>query len=72
MSDTDIDNISKKSVEKKKDPQVVNILKESVGATIITKQILNLRVNFLIGKELGFALAVKKQLTKAIFKDKAV
>lgn len=63
---------TKKNVKKKKYSQVVNILKKLVGATTITKQILNLGVSFIVGKLLAFALAIEKQLTKPIFKDEAI
>ena len=64
--------ISKKNVERKKHPRVVNILKETVGATTITKRILDLGISLTVGKLLASALAVEKQLTKAISKDEAV
>lgn len=41
---------AKKSIEKKKYSQVVNNLKKFVGATTITKRILNLRVSFIFDK----------------------
>ena len=63
---------TKKSVEKKRYPRVINVLKESVRATTITKRILDLGVSFTVGKLLVSALAVEKQLTKAISEDKAV
>ena len=62
----------RRTVEKKKHPRVVNVLKESVGATTITKHILDLGVNLTIGKLLASAPTVEKQLTKAITKDEAV
>ncbi len=62
----------KKTVEKKKHPRVVNMLKESVGATTITKHILDLGMNLTIGELLTSAPAVEKQLTKAITEDEAV
>lgn len=61
-----------KKWSKKTHSQVINVLKESVGATTITKRILDLRVNLTVGKLLASALAVEKQLTKAIIEDKAV
>ncbi len=63
---------AKKSIERKKHPRVVNVLKESVGATTITKLILDLGVNLTVGKLLASVPAVEKQLTKAIFEDEAV
>ena len=62
----------KKQVERRKHVRVVNVLKESVGATIITKRILDLGVNLTVGELLASAPAVKKQLTKAISEDEAV
>ncbi len=43
-----------------------------MGATTITKRILNLRVSLIVGELLASALAVEKQLTKAISEDEAV
>ncbi len=63
---------AKKSVERKKHPRVVNVLKELVGATNITKCILNLGVNFTVSKLLASASAVEKKLTKAISEDEVV
>ena len=63
---------AKKMVERKKHPRVVNVLKETVGATTITKRILHLGVNLTVGKLLASAPAVEKQLTKAISEDEAV
>ena len=62
----------KKQVERKKNLQVVNFLKESVGATTITKRILDLEVNLMVAELLTSAPAVEKQLTKAISEDVAV
>ena len=59
MSDADT-AISKKNIKRKRHPQVVNILKESMAARTITKQILDLEVSLTIGKLLAFALAVEK------------
>ena len=57
----DVDKaIKKKSVQKKRHPQVVNVLKKYVGATTITKQILDLRVSLKVGDLLASALAVEK------------
>ncbi len=47
-------------------------MKESVGATTITKRILDLRVNLTVGELLASVPAVEKQLTKAIFEDESV
>lgn len=62
----------KKNIERKKQPRVVGVLKESVGATMITKQILDLGVNLTVGELLASAPAVEKQLTKAISEDEAI
>ena len=43
-----------------------------MGATTITKRILDLEINLTVDKLLAFALAVKKQLTKAISKNEAI
>ena len=52
--------ISKKSIIRTRHPQVINILKESVGATTITKQILDLKVSLIVGKLPASAPAVEK------------
>ena len=70
MPDTNI-VISKKNIERKRHLQVINILKESIKATTITKEILDLEISLIVGKLLAFVLAVEKQLIKAISKDKA-
>ena len=64
--------INKKNVERKRYPQVVNVLKKSVGATTITKQILDLRVNLIVSELLASVPMVEKQLTKAISENKVV
>ncbi len=71
MPDTEASK-PKKMVERKKHPWVVNVLKESVGATTITKRILDLGVNLTVGELLASAPAVEKQLTKAITEDEAL
>lgn len=50
----------KKSIKRKKHPCIVNILKESIGATTIIKDILDLRINLIIGKLLISAPIIKK------------
>ncbi len=62
----------KKQVERKKHRRVVNILKESLGAMTIIKNILDLGVNVTVGELLASASAVEKQPTKAISEDAAV
>lgn len=64
--------IIKRSIEKKKYPQAVNILKKFIKTTTITKYSLDLEVNFTIGNLLAFVPVVEKQLIKTIFKNKAV
>lgn len=51
---------------------MVNVLKESVRATTITKRILDLGVSLTVGELLASAPAVEKQLSKAISEDEAV
>ncbi len=58
--------------EKKKHLRVVNILKEYVGATTITKRIRHLGVNLTVGEFLASAPAFVKQLTKTISENDAV
>lgn len=65
-------NQIKKSIKRKKYPYIVNVLKKSLGATIITKHIFDFRINFTIDKLLASIPAIKKQFRKAIFKDEAV
>lgn len=62
----------KKTVERKKYPQVVNALKEFVDITIIIKCILDLKMNLTIDELLALAPAVEKKLTKAIIEDKVI
>lgn len=47
-------------------------MKKSIGATTITKQIMDLGVNFTIDELLVSAPAIEKQLIKAISEDKAI
>lgn len=60
----------KKIVERKKHPQVINILKKSIRAITITKHILNLEINLTIGELLASAPAVEKQLTKLLLRTR--
>lgn len=62
----------RKTVEKKRYLRVVNVLKESMGTTTISKRILDLGINLTISKLLASAPAIEKQPTKAITEDKAV
>lgn len=50
----------------------MNVLNKFVKATTIIKHILDLEVNLIVGKLLTSALAVEKQLTKAITKDEVL
>lgn len=50
----------KKNVEYKKHPRIVGVLKKSIKVIMITKQILDLRVNFSINKLLAYILIIKK------------
>lgn len=62
----------KKNTKRKTHPRVIEELKESIRAIIITKQILDLRINFTINKQLVSAPTVKKQLIKVITKNNAI
>lgn len=66
----DSEPVAKKGTEREKYPGVVGVLKEPVGATMITKRILDLGVNLTVGKLLAFAPAVEKQLTKQLRKTR--
>ena len=72
IPDADNTSIIGKSGEKKRHSQVINIMKEFVETNTIRKCILDLKVKFMVGKLLAFALAVEKRLTKPISEDKAV
>lgn len=61
----------KKTIETKKHLHVINVLKVFAEITIITKYILDLNINLTVGKFLASALAVEKQPTKIILKNKA-
>lgn len=50
----------------------MGVLKESVEVTMITKRILDLRVNLTISKLFVSTPVIEKQLTKAITIDKAI
>lgn len=69
---TNINLVAKKRLKRKKHSQVVNIFKKSVRSTIITKCILDLRVNLTIGELLASVSAVEKQFIKAIFEDEVI
>lgn len=62
----------KKTIERKKHLRVNNVLKESIRATTITKNILDLKLNLTIGELLISAPAIEKQPTKAITKDETM
>lgn len=63
---------TKRMVERKKYPWLVNVLKESIGATIIIKRILDLGVNLTIAKLLTSTLVIEKQLTKTMTEDETM
>lgn len=63
---TDPEPMIKNNAERKRYPRVVGVFKDSVGATMITKRILDLGVNLTVGGLLASAPAVEKKLTKAI------
>lgn len=68
----DVDPVTEKGLERKRHPRAVTVLKESMGATKITKRILGFRVSLTLGELLASAPVVEKQLTKAISEDEAV
>lgn len=53
-------NMTKKCVDKKKYPQIVHVLKQSVGTITIIKQISDLGVSIEIGELSASRPAVKK------------
>lgn len=55
---------TKKIIQRKKHPQVINMLKQSVGAITITKRIIDLEINLTISMTQILAPAIKKQLIK--------
>lgn len=63
---------TRKIVERKKYQWVVNLLKESVDTTTISKRILDLEINLTVWDLIASALAIKKQFIKAITEDKAI
>lgn len=64
--------ITKKGIEIKKHSYMINVLKESVGATSIRKRILDLGISWTMCKLLTSTQTMKKQLIKAISKYEAV
>lgn len=62
--------MAKKIVKKKKHCQVVNVLKESVGASTIIRHIMDLEVNLIIGKLLASAPTIKNSSQKIFLKTK--
>lgn len=62
----------RKAIEKKKYLQVINVLKVSIEVMTIIKYILDLGVNLTVDKLLTLALAIEKQLIKAITEDEAM
>lgn len=59
MPDVEADE-HKKTIGRKKHLRVVNVLKESIGVTTITKRILDLGVNLTVGELLVSAPAIEK------------
>lgn len=68
----DIDLVTKKNFKSKEYPWVINVLKELVEATIITKSYLDPRDSLTIGELLALAPTVEKQFTKAISKHESI
>ncbi len=69
---TDEQEVVKKDGKQKSYPKVVNVLKGSVSTINITKQILNIGVNFIDEEYLDLALKVEKEFTKAMSKDEDI
>lgn len=63
---------TKKTIKRKKYLHVINILNESIGATKITKRIMDLDINLIVGELLASASVVEKQLAKGILENKVV
>lgn len=63
---------AKKNIQCNKYPRVIRVLETFVEVIIITKQILDLEVNLIIGELLALTFVVEKRLTKTISKDKAI
>ena len=57
---TNFELVKKKIIEYQKHPKIIESLKESIKAIIITKYILDLEVNLTASKLLVFALIIKK------------
>ena len=52
--------INKKSVERKKHPQVVNVCKKSVGIITIIKQIWEVEISLIVGKLIASTSTIEK------------
>lgn len=50
----------------------MNVLKKFISITMITKHILDQEMNLRVDESLASILAVEKQFTKAIKKDKTI
>lgn len=68
----DVDSVAKKSLQHKRYPWVIYVLKELVGATTIIKHIVDLGVRLTVGELLASTPTIKKQLIKAISEDDVV
>lgn len=71
MSDVEASKL-RKTVKKKKHPQVMTGFKESVGATTITKRVLDLKISLTVARCIASALAIDKDLNKIITGGEAV
>lgn len=60
----------KKSIKYKKYLKIVEVLKEFINTTMITKQILNLEINLIVRYLSALAFTIQKSLFGAIIKDK--
>lgn len=64
--------VVRKNIERKKYPRVVGVLKESAGATMITKRILDLGVNLTVGELLASAPIDNLNMSDTLTLDDAV
>lgn len=71
MSDTKADEL-KKTIERKKYPRIVNLLKKSISIITITKHILELKINLTVVGLLALVLTIENQFTKAIIEVKVM
>lgn len=68
----DFESTIKKNIKCQKHPRIIGVLKKLVRATIITKRILELKVNLTVAKLLTSALVTEKKFIKTIIKDEVI